>query len=135
MPVEVVRSGLQQPAMWITRDAETMRLERSRSGGWPEAEIAVHQTSMRTAFENLRDAGYFVQVPGMFHINMTDIPYWSPALRWLRVIGPIEAHRAHDIINAYSLAFFNRHLLDKPEKLLDGPAIQYPDVILNARQP
>ena len=134
MPVEVVKSGLQQPAMWITRDAETMRLERSRSGGWPEAEITVHLASMRKVFENLRGAGYFVQVPDMFHINMTDIPYWSPALRWLRVIGPIDAYRAHDIINAYSLAFFNRHLLDKTQGLLDGPTSQYPGVIFDARQ-
>jgi pimeloyl-ACP methyl ester carboxylesterase len=135
MPVDVVKSGLQQPAMWITRDAETMRLERRRSGGWPEAEISEHLASMQALFGNLRGAGYFVQVPGMFHINLTDIPYWSPALRWLRVIGPMDAHRAHDIINAYSLAFFNRHLLDKTEPLLDGPASQYPEVILNARRP
>ena len=134
MPVEVVKSGLQQPAMWITRDAETMRLERSRSGGWPEAEITVHLASMRTVFENLRGAGYFVQVPDMFHINLTDIPYWSPALRWLRVIGPIDAYRAHDIVNAYTLAFFNRHLLDKTQALLEGPTSQYPEVIFDARQ-
>jgi len=39
MPVDVVKSGLAQPALWITRDAETMRLERRRSGGWTEADI------------------------------------------------------------------------------------------------
>ena len=135
MPVDVVKSGLQQPAMWITRDTETMRLERRRSGGWPEAEISEHQTSMRTVFENLRGAGYFVQVPGMFHVNLTDIPYWSPLLPWLGVTGPINARRAHDIINAYSLAFFNRHLLGRAQALLDGPAAQYPEVIFDARQP
>jgi Platelet-activating factor acetylhydrolase, isoform II len=135
MPVDVVKSGLQQNAMWITRDAETMRLERRRSGGWSEADVSEHQASMRAVFENLRGAGYFVQVPGMFHVNLTDIPYWSPLLPWLGVTGPIKAHRAHDIINAYSLAFFNRHLLEKTEALLDGPAGQYPDVIFSARQP
>ena len=134
MPVDVVKSGLQQSTMWITRDAETMRLERRRSGGWPEAEISAHQTSMRTVFENLRGAGYFVQVPGMFHVNLTDIPYWSPLLPWLGVTGPINARRAHDIINAYSLAFFNRHLLGSAQALLDGPATQYPEVVLDARQ-
>ena len=49
MPVDVVTFGLRQPALWITRDAETMRLERRRSGGWTEADISEHQTSMRTA--------------------------------------------------------------------------------------
>ena len=134
MPVDVVKSGLQQPAMWFTRDAETMRLERRRSGGWPEAEISAHQTSMRTVFENLRGAGYFVQVPGMFHVNLTDIPYWSPLLPWLGVTGPINARRAHDIINDYSIAFFNKHLLGRAQALLDGPAAQYPEVVFDARQ-
>ena len=135
MPVDVAKSGLPQSAMWITRDAETMRLERRRSGGWPEAEISDHLTSMRAVFNSMQGAGYFVQVPGMFHINLTDIPHWSPVLRWLRVIGPIDAQRAHGIVNAHSLAFFNRHLLGRAEVLLDGPVSQYPEVIFDARQP
>jgi hypothetical protein len=135
MPVEVVKSGLQQPALWITRDVETMRLERRRSGGWLEEEISVHQTSMRAAFARSQGAGYFVQVPGMFHVNLTDIPYWSPLLPWLGITGPIDAERAHRIINAYSLAFFNRHLLGRTEALMDAPASQYHEVIFNARKP
>ena len=135
MTVEVVKSGLQQPALWITRDVETMRLERRRSGGWLEEEISEHQTSMRAAFARSQGAGYFVQVPGMFHVNLTDIPYWSPLLPWLGITGPIDAERAHHIINAYSLAFFNQHLLGRTEALMDAPASQYPEVIFNARKP
>lgn len=134
MPVDVVKSGLQQATMWMTRDAGTMRLERHRSGGWPEVEISEHLASMQAVFSNLRGAGYFVQVPGMFHINLTDIPNWSPLLSWLRFVGPIDAKRAHDITNAYSLAFFNRHLLGQAEVLLDRPAGQYQEVILKARE-
>ena len=135
MPVDVVKIGLQQPALWITRDAETMRLERRRSGGWPEAEISEHQSSMRAAFEHSRGARYFVQVPGMFHVNLTDVPYWSQLLPWLGITGPIDAQRAHNIINAYSLAFFNRHLLGHTEALIDDVASQYPEVIFDARRP
>jgi hypothetical protein len=135
MLVEVVKSGLQQPALWITRDVETMRLERRRSGGWTEADISEHQTSMRTAFANAQGSGYFLQVPGMFHVNLTDIPYWSPLLPWLGITGPIDAERAHHIINAYSLLFFNRHLLGRTEALMDAPASQYHEVIFNARKP
>ena len=134
-PADVVQSGLPQPTMWITRDAETMRLERRRAGGWSEADIHEHQATMRAAFENLRGGGYFVQVPGMFHVNLTDIPYWSPLLSWLGVTGPIDGQRAHSIINAYSLAFFTRHLLGRPEALLDGLASQYLEVLFETRQP
>jgi len=135
MAVNVVKSGLQQPALWITRDVETMRLERRRSGGWSEADISEHQSSMRETFANSRGAGYFVQVPGMFHVNLTDVPYWSPLLPWLGVTGPTEAQRAHGITNAYSLAFFNQHLLGSSQLLIDDLAKQYPEVIFNVRKP
>ncbi len=135
MPTEVVRSGLRQPTIWITRDAETMRLERRRSGGWPEQEITDHQTTMRAAFEHLRGDGYFVQVPGMFHLNLTDVPYWSPLLSWLGITGPIDRQRAHEIINAYSLAFFDQHLKGRPSVLLEESAEQFPEVIFETRKP
>ena len=135
MPVDAVRFGLQQPALWITRDAETMRLERRRSGGWSESEIGEHQSSMHAVFASSRGASYFVQVPGMFHANLTDIPYWSPLLQWLGITGPIDAQRAHNIINAYSLAFFNRHLVGRAEALIDDPTPQYPEVIFSVRKP
>ena len=71
----------------------------------------------------------------MFHANLTDIPYWSPLCPWLGLTGPLDGPRAHNIINAYSLALFDRHLQGRPEALLDGPARQYPDVLFEKRQP
>ena len=130
MPTDVVQAGLQQPTMWITRDAKTMQLE-----GWPQMEIDEHQGTMRAAFESLRGNGYFVQVPGMFHVNLTDVPYWSPLFSRLGVTGPIDGQRAHNIINAYSLAFFDRHLLGQPGVLLNRPTEKYPEVLFETRRP
>ena len=135
MPVDVVTSGLQQPSMWITRDADGMRLERRRAGGWSEKEIQAHQATMRAVYQSLPGAGYFVQVPGMFHINFTDIPNWSPWTRQMRLTGPINGQRAHAIVNAYSLAFFDRHLLDPTAAQLDVPTRRYPEVHFESRQP
>jgi predicted dienelactone hydrolase len=135
MPADVVQSGLQQPTMWITRDADTMRLERQRAGGWSEADIKEHQTTMRAVFESLPGDGYFVRVRGMFHLNLTDLPYWSPLTSWLGITGPIDAQRAHSIINTYSLAFFDRHLKGRPAELLDRQAEQYPEVLFETRRP
>jgi hypothetical protein len=129
-PAAVLKTGLRQPAMWITRDAKSMQLER-----WPQADIDQHQRTMRAAFEAVRAEGYFVRVPGMFHANLTDIPYWSPLFPWLGVTGPLDRSRAHDIINAYSLAFFDRHLKGSAQTLLDGPSRLYPEVLVETRQP
>lgn len=135
MSTDVVRSGLQQPAMWITRDADAMRLERRKAGGWPEAEIHAELTSNRAVFESLPGDGYFVEVPGMFHSNYTDLPSWSPLWRLLGVAGPIEVQRANNIINAYSLAFFDRHLKGQPVTRFDGLRKQYPEVHFETRRP
>ena len=120
----VTNIGLQQPTMWITRDAETMQLE-----GWPQAEIHEHQSTMRAAFESPGSEGYFVQVRGMFHANLTDVPYWSPLLPLLGVTGPIDAKRAHHIVSEYSVAFFDVHLLGKSSSLLGGGSRRYPEVV------
>ncbi len=135
MPTEVVKTGLAQPTMWITRDAASMRLERRQTGGWPEAEIAAHQTSMRAAYDSLTGAGYFVRVPGMFQSNFADMAIWTPLSPSLGLSGPIGARRGHEIINAYSLAFFDRHLLSRPASLLAEPAQRYPDVLVESRLP
>jgi hypothetical protein len=135
MTTDVVRSGLQQRAMWITRDADAMRLERRKIGGWPEAEIHAELSSNWAVFESLPGDGYFVEVPGMFHSNYTDIPSWSPLWRLLGVAGPIDVQRASSIINAYSLAFFDRHLKSQPATRFDGLRKQYPEVHFEPRRP
>lgn len=125
LPADVVKDGLQQPTMWISRDVETMRLE-----GWSQTDMDETQTTMRTVFESLPGDGYLVWVPGIFHLNLTDNPYYSPLTTLLGLTGPIDPWRAHQIINAYSLAFFDKHLKGLPAPLLDGPAEQYPEVRL-----
>src|SRR5215204_4106781 len=135
MPTDVVEEGLEQPTMWITRDAETMRLERRKAGGWPEEEIHAHQSTMRAVFESLPGDGYFVQVPEMFHFNLTDIPLLTPLAPRLGLSGPIGAQRAHSVINAYSLAFFDCHLKSRPTTRFDGPTKQYPEVYFETRRP
>ena len=122
MSATVLRSGLRQPTMWITRDAETMRRE-----GWAEPDIVQHQVTMRSAFEQSQGDGYFVSVTGMFHANLTDVPLYSPLTSRLGITGPIDSQRGHTIINAYSLAFFDRHLRGKPASLLErstGPFVE-----------
>jgi hypothetical protein len=50
------------------------------------------------------------------------------------LFGPIDADRVHRIVNAYTLAFFDRHLRGLPATLLDGAEAQYPDVRFEIRR-
>ncbi len=130
MPPNVVEAGLWQPTMFITRDAGSMGLE-----GWSQADVDRTLSTMLAVFESLPGDGYFVRVPGMFHADFSDAPLLSPLTSWLGVTGPIDPQRARTIINAYELAFFDRHLKGQSEALLDGPSGQYPDVLFETRRP
>ncbi len=132
MTADVVQKGLRQPGMWMTRPADTMRLERQKAGGWAEKDIEQTQTTMRAVYNSLPGDGYFVQVPGMFHIDFTDLDLLSPIFIPGFSGGPIGSQRAHEIVNAYSVAFFNKHLKGEPEALLAGPAAE---VIFEKRGP
>jgi hypothetical protein len=59
----------------------------------------------------------------------------SPFFPSIGLSGPIGSQRAHAIINAYLLAFFDRHLKNLSKPLLDRPAKQYPEVLFNTRRP
>lgn len=130
---DALRTGLQQPSLWITRPAETMRLERARSGGWSENDIAITRDTMRAAYTHSSFESYFVEMPTMFHINFTDAPYFSPFMAQLGLIGPIDPQRGFDIVNAYSVAFFDKILLGKPAPVLEGQA--FPEAHLESRRP
>lgn len=132
MPLEVVQKGLKQPSMWITRNADSMRLEREKAGGWTEADIEQTQKTQRAVFNGLEKEGYLVQVPGMFHVDLTDLNLVSPFLSLVGLSGPIGAERAHNIINAYSLGFFDTHLKGK-SSLLKELSKEYPEVLLETR--
>ncbi|MEJ7822652.1 MAG: hypothetical protein WKF85_10050 [Chitinophagaceae bacterium] len=87
MPKDVMLNGLKIPTMIMTRDVETMRLERKRSGGWTEKDIQQHQYSMKNIFDRLPSEGYFIQIPKMFHVDFTDLPLWFPYGKYLGHYG------------------------------------------------
>lgn len=129
MPADVVQSGLQQPTMWISREAKWMELE-----GWQQADIDETQRSMRAVYDSLPGDGYLVLVPGMFHVNHSDAPYFSPIGSQIGFTGPIDGQRGIEILNAYSLAFFDKQLKGQLSPLLDGPSGQFPEVIFSSKR-
>ena len=72
---------------------------------------------------------------GSNYESFTDIANWTPIAEWLGLAGPIDPKRAHDIVNAYSLAFFDRHVNGRPAKLLDGSSTQFTEVVFESRVP
>jgi hypothetical protein len=133
MPADVVRAGLWQPSMWLTRDADSMLLERRRSGGWSDRDIDETLTTQRKVFtESPPGHDYYLEIPGMFHVNFTDAPSWTPLAQMLGISGPIGGSRGHEIVAACSVAFFDQSLTGNRPALLAAPP-PWPGVHIDKR--
>lgn len=106
-----------------------MRLEH-----WQQSDIDETQSSMRSVYSRLPGDGYLVLIPGTFHPNFSDFPLLSPLTKWAGLIGPIDPHRAHTILDDMSLAFFDRHLKGASAPLLDNPRERFPEVLYESRR-
>ncbi|MFB0551991.1 MAG: hypothetical protein ACETWQ_01650 [Phycisphaerae bacterium] len=73
------------------------------------------------------DLGHVALVEGTTHIDFMDFSLFSPVLKlgFLRRIG---GQRMCGILNAYTLAFFDKYLKGKDVHPLDGPSPAYPEV-------
>jgi Platelet-activating factor acetylhydrolase, isoform II len=129
MSKNVMKKGLQIPTMIMTRDAETMRLERKKSGGWTEKDIEIHQYTMKNIYDRLPADGYFIQIPKMFHLDFIDFPLWFPYARYIGVTGEMKTKQAHQIINDFSVAFFDKALMGVSSAFLKYPDKKYPDIL------
>ena len=136
VPQDVVESGLTQPFMFITRDVATMEQELASQDPEKRREsIDEQMDSIQAALGRLQGTGYLVEIHGLYHFNATDLPLWTPLTSAIGFTGPIDASRAHRIINAYTLAFFDRHLRGQAAPLLDGPSPDYPEVAFAVHRP
>jgi hypothetical protein len=110
----VAERGLDQPLMIISRDADIMRDERRKAGGWPEAEIEHTVSSQRALFQHNRSDAYYVTMNGMHHVNWTDVPIWSPLIKLLGLSGPEDPYAGFAATSRCSVQFFETYLGSAP---------------------
>jgi dienelactone hydrolase len=93
-------------------------------------EAALDQIDYRNLAVHLREnGGIHASIAGTTHANFSDA---SLSSRWRRLSGggPIDALRAHRILDAYVLAFFQQTLRGQASPLLSGASPEYPEVRL-----
>jgi predicted dienelactone hydrolase len=85
---------------------------------------------------------YHVRVLRSTHLNFTDLTLALPGFKWISLqgtslLGQVKAKEMEQIMNAYTLAFFEKYLQKKPQPFLDGPppAGEFPDVVFTAYKP
>ena len=129
MTKHVMKYGLKIPTMIMARDAETMRIERQKSGGWTEKDIQQHLYTMTNTFQRLATNGYFVQISGMFHLEFLDVPVWFPYGKYFGLTGNIKTKEVHNIINTFSINFFDKELEGKKSDFLNNPNKTFSNII------
>jgi predicted dienelactone hydrolase len=105
---DILDTNLQQPY-----------LSMSREGAEGRDEVILAQAV---------NEAYRVSIKGTAHLNFMDLYLWfrQPISS---SFGSINSKRAVEIMNAYTLAFFDKHLKNEAVPLIKGPSFDYPEVI------
>lgn len=82
-----------------------------------------------TIYENLRNVGYDVLIQGAGHNSYLDLPLVA-AYKY-----KFDAVRAHRIINAYMLAFFDTYLKGKKSPLLSNSSPEFSELVFTIHKP
>jgi dienelactone hydrolase len=122
--------GRSIPIPFMIQLNEVHGTELSTDAGWSlstEGDGFQYDPSVKNTFQQLQDAGYEVRIGGTRHLTFWDIPLvlqkYNPGVHVVpSQFGTIDPARAVTIVNAYDLAFFEKHLKGMSEPLLEGPS-------------
>jgi hypothetical protein len=126
----VADEGIEQPFAFFVERTQSPALDSSKSRepekrryAWiNERDFSEQQNSMK------KYGGYWLGIKGTGHVNFTGPPIYPTIGYYLDGAGTINPDRAMRIINAYTLAFFEKHLNHQPEPILNGPSPSFPEV-------
>lgn len=121
-------SGVEQPFLIMSSDGALPTEEDLQCA---DQRRRVHMRALDTDIKRIerslaKHGGYYMRGEGMSHSDFSDRPLYSP-LRRLTHSGTIRVNRAMQIINEYTLAFFEQYLNGKPQAVLVQPS-RYPEV-------
>ena len=100
--------GLDQPALFLYSQSW-------RSAGDPR---------FNRLRQHLRGDAFAFELLGADHYDFTDLPMLSPLAAQFGLKGPLPGERVVAIIDAYSLAFFDRYLKGQPAELPAFPEVR-----------
>ncbi|MDX8360708.1 hypothetical protein [Cytobacillus sp. IB215316] len=78
-----------------------------------------------------RGEGFVLEVNSAEHFDFSDVPLWSPVFSMVGFTGKIKPKKAHRIINAYTLAFFDTYLKGTKDTLLTNDDTSYKEAKLH----
>lgn len=101
--------------------AESTHSPDSDATDWPDA------------WSQLNGWRRWLTVTGAEHFSFTDLPYLANQLGLSDPAVPLPGARGWLITRDYVTAFFDLHLRDMPQPILDGPTTAHPEVVFGTR--
>ncbi|MFN2237426.1 MAG: alpha/beta hydrolase family protein [Anaerolineales bacterium] len=80
-------------------------------------------------FNNVKEDRFDFYIQETKHYDFTDMPAFSPLAPYLGLKGTLNGEQVSKIINAYTLAFFDRYFRGDSGTILDKPSEKYPEMI------
>ncbi len=112
---EAERTGIPKPFLFMNSE-ET--LESLTVSGAPDLSTERDREHLQVIQESLkRYGGYNLTVQGAHHVNYSDLVLFRRAITFGR--HELDPYRVFHIVNAFTLAFFDRYLRDRPARLLN----------------
>ena len=104
VPGSVLETGLEKPLLSIGRPE------------WKDSDYPDNYTYLKKLITNTAKPSYNIVIEKTLHLDYTDIPLYSPIIKYVMDVGDLPPEVSHVLINNLVHGFLQSHLLNKPMK-------------------
>jgi pimeloyl-ACP methyl ester carboxylesterase len=102
IPKTTIEQGLQKPILSMGRPS------------WKESDYPDNYNLLNQLFSNSSAPSYNIIIKNTLHLDYTDIPLYSPIIKYVMDVGDLQPATSQKLINNLIFTFLESHLLDKP---------------------
>ena len=102
VPKTTIEQGLQKPILSMGRPS------------WKDSDYPDNYNLLNQLFSNSSAPSYNIIIKNTLHLDYTDIPLYSPIIKYVMDVGDLPPSTSHKLINNLIFTFLESHLLDKP---------------------
>ena len=102
VPKPTIISGLQKPILSMGRPS------------WEDSDYPDNYNLLNKLLFNSSGPSYNIIIKNTLHLDYTDIPLYSPVIKYVMDVGNLPPSVSHKLINNLIFTFLESHLLDKP---------------------
>ncbi len=104
VPESVIKTGLKAPVFSLGRP------------NWKNSNYPNNYSHLNDLMSNSKGPKYNIVMQKTLHLDYTDIPLYSPIIKYVMDVGSLAPNISQPLINNLILSFLDLYLLNKPKK-------------------